>query len=122
MQLEYTPEQERLRTEMRATLAQVMTPQRSAAIGDRIEGGPAVRDCVRALAAADLLGVGWPKEFGGRGFSAIEQFIFAEEARRVNAPIPLVTLHTVRPTLMHYGTEEQKQTVLPAILKGSLEV
>jgi alkylation response protein AidB-like acyl-CoA dehydrogenase len=86
-----------------------------------MEGGPAVRDCVRALAAADLLGVGWPKEFGGRGFSAIEQFIFAEEARRVNAPIPLVTLNTVGPTLMHYGTEEQKQTFLPAILDGSVE-
>src|SRR5882757_6748854 len=121
MQLEYTPEQQRLRTEMRATLEQVMTPERSAAIGDRIEGGPAVRECVRALAAADLLGVGWPKEFGGRGFSAIEQYIFAEEARRVNAPIPLVTLSTVGPTLMHYGTEEQKQRFLPAILDGSVE-
>ncbi len=76
---------------------------------------------MRALAAADLLGVGWPKEFGGRGFSAIEQFIFAEEARRVNAPIPLVTLNTVGPTLMQFGTEEQKQTFLPAILDGSVE-
>jgi len=73
-------------------MEQVMTAERQAAVSERMEGGPAVRDCVRALAAADLLGVVWPKEFGGRGFSAIEQFIFAEEARRVNAPIPLVTL------------------------------
>src|ERR1700739_2365711 len=121
MQLEYTAEQEQLRAEIRATLEQVMTPDRSAAIRERIEGGPEVRECVRALAAADLLGVGWPKEFGGRGFSTMEQFIFAEEARRVNAPIPLVTLNTVGPTLMHYGTEEQKQTFLPAILDGSVE-
>src|ERR1700757_1040832 len=121
MQLEYTAEQEQLRAEIRATLEQVMTPDRSAAIRERIEGGPEVRECVRALAAANLLGVGWPKEFGGRGFSAIEQFIFAEEARRVNAPIPLVTLNTVGPTLMHFGTEEQKQTFLPAILNGSVE-
>jgi hypothetical protein len=121
MQLEYTPEQERLRDEIRTTLEQVMTPERTAAISDRIEGGPAVRDCVRALAAANLLGVGWPKEYGGQGFSAVEQFIFAEEARRVNAPIPLVTLNTVGPTLMQYGTEEQKQKFLPAILDGSVE-
>ena len=80
-----------------------------------------VRECVRALAAADLLGVGWPKEYGGRGFSAIEQFIFSEEAHRVNAPIPLVTLNTVGPTLMQCGTEEQKQKFLPAILDGSVE-
>ena len=80
-----------------------------------------MRECIRALAAADLLGVGWPKEYGGRGFSAIEQFIFSEEARRVNAPIPLVTLNTVGPTLMQCGTEEQKQKFLPAILDGSVE-
>jgi 3-oxocholest-4-en-26-oyl-CoA dehydrogenase alpha subunit len=121
MQLEFTAEQEQLRAEMRATLAQVMTPERVAAIGDKIEGGPGVRDCVRALAAADLLGVGWPKEYGGRGFSAIEQYIFGEEARRVGAPIPLVTLNTVGPTLMQCGTEEQKQRFLPAILDGSVE-
>jgi alkylation response protein AidB-like acyl-CoA dehydrogenase len=121
VRLDYTAEQEQLRDEIRATMEEVMTPERQAAVSERMEGGPAVRDCVRALAAADLLGVGWPKEFGGRGFSAIEQFIFAEEARRVNAPIPLVTLNTVGPTLMHYGTEEQKQTFLPAILEGSVE-
>ena len=121
MRLDYTPEQEQLRDEIRATMEQVMTPERQAAVSERVEGGPAVRECVRALAAAGLLGVGWPKEYGGRGFSAIEQFIFAEEARRVNAPIPLVTLNTVGPTLMHFGTEEQKQTFLPAILDGSVE-
>jgi 3-oxocholest-4-en-26-oyl-CoA dehydrogenase alpha subunit len=97
------------------------TPERSAAVAERIEGGTAVRECVRALAAANLLGVDWPKEYGERGFSAVEQFIFAEEARRVGAPIPLVTLNTVGPTLMQYGTEEQKQKFLPAILDGSVE-
>jgi alkylation response protein AidB-like acyl-CoA dehydrogenase len=121
MRLDYTPDQERLRDEIRATMQTVMTPERQAAVSERMEGGSAVRECVQALAAADLLGVGWPKEFGGRGFSAIEQFIFAEEARRVNAPIPLVTLNTVGPTLMHYGTEEQKQQFLPAILDGTVE-
>ncbi|CDO90079.1 acyl-CoA dehydrogenase [Mycobacterium triplex] len=121
MQLEYTAEQEELRAEIRDTLERVMTPERTEAIKDRIEGGPAVRECVRALAAAGLLGVGWPKEYGGRGFSALEQFIFAEEARRVDAPIPLVTLGTVGPTLMQCGTEEQKQKFLPSILDGSVE-
>jgi 3-oxocholest-4-en-26-oyl-CoA dehydrogenase alpha subunit len=121
MRLDYTPEQEQLRDEIRATMQAVMTPERQAAVSERMEGGAAVRECVQALAAADLLGVGWPKEFGGRGFSAIEQFIFAEEARRVSAPIPLVTLNTVGPTLMHYGTEEQKQQFLPAILAGTVE-
>ena len=105
MDLDYSPEQEQLRAEIRAKLQRVMTPERSAALNERVEGGPEVRDCVRALAAADLLGVGWPKEYGGLGFSAIEQYIFSEEAQRVNAPLPIVTLNTVGPTLMQCGTE-----------------
>ncbi|OBG27856.1 acyl-CoA dehydrogenase family protein [Mycobacterium sp. 852002-51057_SCH5723018] len=121
MYLDYTPEQQRLRAEIRAALEKVMTPQRSAAVSEAIEGGPAVRECARALGAANLLGVGWPKEYGGHGFSAIEQFIFSEEAQRVSAPIPLVTLNTVGPTLMQCGTDEQKQMFLPAILDGSVE-
>ena len=54
-----------------------------------MEGGTAVKECVRALGAANLLGVGWPKEYGGRGFTALEQFIFFEEAQRVSAPHPV---------------------------------
>ncbi len=121
MHLDHTPEQQRLRDQIRAALELVMTPERSAAVRERIEGGAAVRECVRALAAARLLGVGWPKEYGGQGYSAIEQFIFNEEAQRAGAPIPLVTLNTVGPTLMQYGTEEQKREFLPAILDGTVE-
>jgi 3-oxocholest-4-en-26-oyl-CoA dehydrogenase alpha subunit len=121
MYLDFTPEQQKLRTEIRASLEAVMTPERRAVIANRLEGGPEFKECVQALAAAHLLGVGWPKEYGGRGFSAIEQFIFNEEIQRVNAPIPFVTLNTVGPTLMQYGTQEQKQTFLPAILDGTVE-
>jgi hypothetical protein len=119
--LDYTPEQQELRAKIRAQLESIMTPERSAAMSRRGEGGPAIKDCVRALAAADLLGVGWPKEYGGQGFSAIEQHIFFEEAKRVNAPIPLVTLNTVGPTLVRFGTDEQKREFLPAILAGTVE-
>ena len=121
MHLDFTPEQKQLRAEIRAQLEAVMTPERIAAVAGRMEGGDAVKECVRALGAANLLGVGWPKEYGGRGFTALEQFIFFEEAQRVNAPIPLVTLNTVGPTLMQCGTDEQKQTFLPAILDGTVE-
>ena len=84
-----------------------------------MEGGPAIKECVQALAAADLLGVGWPKQCGGQGYSAIEQYIFFEEAKRVNAPIPLVTLNTVGPTPMAFGTEEQKQRASAAKVFGT---
>jgi alkylation response protein AidB-like acyl-CoA dehydrogenase len=121
MYLDFTPEQKELRAEIRAALETVMTPDRIVSVAGRMEGGNAVKECVQALGAANLLGVGWPKEYGGRGFTALEQFIFFEEAQRVNAPIPLVTLNMVGPTLAHCGTEEQKHSFLPAILNGTVE-
>ncbi|OBG87330.1 acyl-CoA dehydrogenase [Mycobacterium sp. E136] len=121
MDFDYTPEQERLRAEFRERLEAVMTPERRAAVSGLMEGGAAVAECRRALGEAGLLGVAWPVEYGGRGLTALEQYIFSEEARRVHAPLPMITLNTVGPTLIQYGTEEQKQKFLPAILKGTVD-
>jgi alkylation response protein AidB-like acyl-CoA dehydrogenase len=121
MDFEYTPEQEKLRKEYRQRLEAVMTPERRAAVVGKMEGGAAVVEARRALGEAGLLGVAWPVEYGGGGLTALEQYIFAEEARRVHAPLPFVTLNTVGPTLIQYGTEEQKQEFLPAILNGTVD-
>jgi len=121
MDFDYTAEQEQLRKEFRERLEAVMTPQRRAAVAGLMEGGAAVTECRRALGAAGLLGVAWPVEYGGRGLTALEQYIFGEEARRVHAPLPMITLNTVGPTLIQYGTEEQKNKFLPAILNGTVD-
>ncbi len=61
-----------------------------------MEGGSAVKECVRALGARPVCSVSdGPKNMAGTASTAFEQFIFFEEAQRVNAPIPLVTLNTV---------------------------
>ena len=121
MDFDYTPEQERLRKEFRERLEAVMTPERRAAVAGLMEGGAAMTECRRALGEAGLLGVAWPVEYGGRGLTALEQYIFGEEARRAHAPLPFVTLNTVGPTLIQYGTDEQKETFLPAILRGEID-
>lgn len=121
MDFDYTPEQERLRAEFRERLEAVMAPERRAAVSGLMEGGAAMAECRRALGEAGLLGVAWPVEYGGRGLTALEQYIFSEEARRAHAPLPMITLNTVGPTLIQYGTEEQKQKFLPAILKGTVD-
>ncbi|BBX03754.1 acyl-CoA dehydrogenase [Mycolicibacterium moriokaense] len=121
MEFDYTPEQEQLRKDYRQRLEAVMTPERRAAVAGQMEGGAAMTECRRALGEAGLLGVAWPVEYGGSGLTALEQYIFAEEARRVRAPLPFVTLNTVGPTLIQYGTEEQKNKFLPAILKGEID-
>ena len=59
------------------------------------------------------LGIGWPKEWGGQGRSAIEQFIFFDESMRSGAPVPMLTINTVGPTIMNFGTPGA-EGVLPA--------
>lgn len=67
------------------------------------------------------LGIGWPVEYGGQGRSELDQFVFFDEAKRAGVPIPMLALNTVGPTLMEYGTEEQKHRYLPAILRGDID-
>ncbi|MFQ5351535.1 MAG: acyl-CoA dehydrogenase family protein, partial [Candidatus Binatia bacterium] len=83
-------------------------------------GGPVFREVVGRLGADGWLGIGWPKEYGGQGLTPLEQFIFWDETYRARAPLPVITVNTVGPTLMRYGSEEQKARLLPAILKGRL--
>ncbi|MEW2391212.1 acyl-CoA dehydrogenase family protein [Streptomyces venezuelae] len=78
------------------------------------------RRLLRRIGADGMLGLGWPVEYGGQGRGADEQFVFFDEAYRAGAPVSMVTLNTVGPTLMKYGTEEQKATFLPRILSGDL--
>lgn len=121
MDFDYTPRQEQLRKDYRARLEAVMTPERRAAVAGLMEGGDAMTEARHALGEAGLLGVAWPVEYGGHGLTALEQYIFGEEARRVHAPLPMITLNTVGPTLIQYGTDEQKNKFLPAILKGTVD-
>jgi alkylation response protein AidB-like acyl-CoA dehydrogenase len=76
---------------------------------------------LRELNEGGWAGLSWPKEYGGRGSSLLEQLIYHEEYARVRAPSLMslgVGIALVGPTLMHHGTEEQKKRFLPKILSG----
>ncbi|MFI6148432.1 acyl-CoA dehydrogenase family protein [Streptomyces sp. NPDC051109] len=90
---------------------------------DLLPDGPpeepaAQRALLRRIGDDGLLGLGWPVEYGGQGRGPDEQFVFFDEAYRAGAPVSMVTLNTVGPTLMKYGTPEQKDYFLPRILSG----
>jgi len=115
-----------LRDELRAYLAQLLSPH----VRDELGGahatsyhyhGPASRKVIRQMGADGWLGLGWPKEYGGRGSSFIEHYIFIDECRRADAPVPFVTINTVGPTLIRFGSSEQKERFLPEILRGEIE-
>ena len=74
----------------------------------------------KAMHAAGWVGISWPKEYGGRGASFMEQVIFDEEFFRARAPVlPTANaLNLLGPTLIHWGTEEQKKRHLPRILSA----
>jgi hypothetical protein len=116
--LAYTPEQQALSDELRAYFAGLMTDEVRANL--KMEGGETFRQVLKQMGADGWLGLGWPKEYGGQGRPPTDQFIFFDEAQRAQAPIPFVTLNTVGPTLIQFGSEEQKATFLPPILAGEL--
>jgi alkylation response protein AidB-like acyl-CoA dehydrogenase len=121
MELELSADQLTLQRELRDYFARLMTPERRTALGSGNEAfGPAYRDVVRQMGTDGWLGVGWPTEYGGQGRSPLEQYIFFDEAQRAGVPVPLVTLNTVGPTLMRFGSDEQKTYFLPRILAGEL--
>ncbi|MCY0918302.1 acyl-CoA dehydrogenase family protein [Streptomyces sp. H27-G5] len=113
MHLAPTEGQLRLRAELREYFGTLMP-----------DGPPeeptAQRALLRRIGADGLLGLGWPVEYGGQGRGADEQFVFFDEAYRAGAPVSMVTLNTVGPTLMKYGTREQKDYFLPRILAGEI--
>ncbi|MGP8060604.1 MAG: acyl-CoA dehydrogenase family protein [Acidimicrobiales bacterium] len=120
MFLEESPDQQRLRTELRAYYADLLTDEVRAGLSDGGEGGEQWRQVVRRIGKDGWLGIGWPTEFGGQGRPATDQFIFFDETRRAGAPFPFVTINTVGPTMMRYGTAAQKSFFLPKILAGEL--
>jgi len=120
MYVDLSPEQLALREELRTYFADLIDDEFRAELRGSEGGGPQYRRILKQLANDGWLGIGWPKEYGGQGRSAIEQYIFAEEVQRVGFPLPFLTLGTVGPTIMHYGTEAQKQRFLPPILQGDM--
>ena len=122
MYLDFSPEQQVLRKEIRNYYRDLLTPDLRRALDEEREqmGGPVYRHIVGLMGAAGWLGVGWPKEHGGQGRTPIEQFIFWDETYRARAPLNIIPVNTIGPTLMLYGTEQQKADMLPRILRGEL--
>ncbi|PLT35127.1 acyl-CoA dehydrogenase family protein [Bacillus sp. V5-8f] len=87
---------------------------------DETERGKILREWDRKLYEGGFAGISWPKQYGGQGLSHVEEIIYDEEAGKLNAPSGLNVLGKLLlgPTLLLFGTEEQKQCFLPPLLKG----
>jgi 3-oxocholest-4-en-26-oyl-CoA dehydrogenase alpha subunit len=115
MQLALTEEQDALKCVLRAYFAGLVDEV------DALDSEePAYKHFIRRMGEDRWLGLGWPIEYGGQARGPIDQMIFVEESHWAGVPLPLLTLNSVGPTLMALGTDEQKQRILPGILRGEV--
>ncbi|HVM41135.1 MAG TPA: acyl-CoA dehydrogenase family protein [Acidimicrobiia bacterium] len=125
MDFRYTPQEEAFRDEVRTWLEEHL-------VGEFTEVGPAAGPAddrawdvrvawERQLGEGGWIGLGWPKEVGGRGCSVIEEVIFNEEYAKAGAPgrVSFFGEGLLGPTIVALGTPEQKQRFLPGILKAT---
>ncbi|WP_242530640.1 acyl-CoA dehydrogenase [Nocardioides aromaticivorans] len=123
--LELTDEQRALKARLRDYFGGVAADFEGLHDPDPVEGawnrhGPTYERMIRRLGTDGWMGVGWPEEYGGHGLGEVEQTIFANEAQYADVHLPSVTLQTVGPTLIKYGTQKQKDLFLERILKGDV--
>jgi len=118
MHIGLTAEQNALQAQIRAYMADLLDDDLRAELATTEGGGPHFMAAVRKMGDDGWLGIGWPKRWGGRERGPIEQFIFFDEVQRTGFPVPILTLNTVGPALMNFGSDAQKQRFLPDIVKG----
>ena len=122
MDLNLTPGEQQFRDEFRAWLAENVPAEWAGGGGseDRAEYIEYLRAWQRRLYDGGWAGISWPKAYGGRGATLMEQAIFQEELARANAPqlVGTIGLSLVGPTIIALGTDEQKARYLPKILSG----
>ncbi len=121
MDLSFSPDEERFRDRVRSFLRDNLPKGWSDpgfAIPQEMDRLEFLKDWQRKLFDAGLLGLAWPKEFGGQGASQVEMAIFNEEMARHRAPAPLnaLGLSMAGPTIVTHGTDEQKKRYLRKIL------
>jgi alkylation response protein AidB-like acyl-CoA dehydrogenase len=119
----YPAEVEQFRSELRDWLSANLTDELIAA--RRPSGHDDVifeklRAWNRTMADAGWAAVSWPREYGGRGATVLEQLVYTEETTRARAPLPLnvIGMNNIAPAIMQYGTESQKTSLLPRMMRA----
>ena len=123
MDFTYPPDAEGFRAEIRSWLAANLTDElRDVASGVATDPEQLARLQAwnRVLADAGYAAITWPKRWGGRDASGMEQVVFAEELHRAGAPgaVNVIGLPNIAPAIIEHGTPEQQQRFLPRMLRG----
>lgn len=123
MDFSYPAEVDQFRAELRDWLSVNLTAELIAArrpSGRDDATFAMLRAWNRTMADAGWAAVSWPREYGGRGATVLEQLVYTEETTRARAPLPLnvIGMNNIAPAIMQYGTEAQKTTLLPRMMRA----
>ncbi len=120
MDFGYTQEQEALRLEVRAFIAENVSQDLLDEMDSGEEGGrgPQYRDLVKKVADKGWIGISWPKEYGGQSGSRMDQYIVEEEFMRLG--IGVGGAGSGAPAILAAGTEEQKEYFIPGMIRGEI--
>lgn len=123
MDFSYPQEAEQFRKDLRTWLSAHLT--RNVIDSDSRRGADddafqTLRAWNATMADAGWAAVSWPSDYGGRDATPVEQLVYAEETTRARVPLPLniIGLNNIAPAIMQYGTESQKATLLPRMLRA----
>jgi len=122
MDLAFTPEEQAFREEVRAWVADNLPQDIAHKVNEGLELSKEDHQrWARILGKKGWLGYGWPKQFGGPGWTAVQKHLFEEETARAGAPrvIPFGPV-MVAPVIMAFGSREQQERFLPGIASGEV--
>lgn len=125
MHISFTAEQQALQIEVRNYMSNLMTDTMREEMKnpDYFEGGgPEFRRLMKQMGKDGWIALSWPKEYGGREATAIEQYIFTEEVMKIGFPYPFLTTEAIGPVLAEHGDEHIKKTVVQGILNGEVVI
>jgi len=121
MKIELTKNQQKLKDELKEYFSTLLNKELLSEMSDPQffeGGGPEFKKALKIMGQDGWIGLSWPKEFGGKEFTPIEQYIFVEEIMRTGFPFPFLTTESVGPMIAQYGSDWAKETITKSILRG----
>ena len=121
MKIELTKNQQKLKDELKEYFSALLNKELLSEMSDPEffeGGGPEFKKALKIMGQDGWIGLSWPKEFGGKEFTPIEQYIFVEEIMRTGFPFPFLTTESVGPMIAQYGSDWAKETIAKSILRG----
>ena len=121
MKIELTKNQQKLKDELKEYFSTLLNKELLSEMSDPQffeGGGPEFKKALKIMGQDGWIGLSWPKEFGDKEFTPIEQYIFVEEIMRTGFPFPFLTTESVGPMIAQHGSDWAKETIAKSILRG----